>query len=171
MKKILFSLLALTLIAGCSSKPAETTPTTTPESTDVPTTTPDAAQQPSTGEVLSACEVISDNDTVITTFNGTDGVISEIRQEIHYGITEDRTLESLKKSIEADAGFFKGIDGVTYEIIENEKEVIQTVTYQLDKMDEETLALVGMDALANTDGKFIKDDVVKVFEDMGATCK
>ncbi|MEG0076592.1 hypothetical protein [Anaerorhabdus sp.] len=171
MKKILFSLLALALITGCSSKPAESKPTETPAVSEQPTATPDGAQQPSTGDVLSACEVKSDLDTVITTLNGTDGNVTEIRQEVHYGISADRTAESLKKSAEADVEFFKGMEGVTYEVSENEKEVIQIVTYQLDKMDADTLSLAGMDALANKDGKFVKDEVVKVFEDMGATCK
>lgn len=170
MKKIFLGLMALALIAGCSTKPTEPTPTATPDATVTPETTPDA-NQPATGDVLLACETVSDNDTIVVTLNGTDGMVTEITQEVKYGLTADRDAETIKKSLEADKEANKNIEGVTFVIEETDAAIIQKVTYQLDKLDADMIANAGLEGLANVDGKYALADVQKVFETSGATCK
>lgn len=172
MKKVLFSLLALALITGCSSKPAEATPTptTTPAETETPTATPEVAK-PSTGEALGVCEVASDNDTVTYTLNGTDGIVNEIEQQVKYALTADRNVDEIKKSFESEKESYKDVEGIAMTLEETDKDVIIKTVYQLDNLDEETLTTTGLDRFMNADGKFQLEDVKKSIESFGATCK
>ncbi|MEG2751227.1 MAG: lipoprotein [Anaerorhabdus sp.] len=84
MKKILFGLLALVLIAGCSTKPAETTPTPETVPTAETTAIPDADKNTMSEKSVLQCTMESDGDMVVRTYAYTDNKVTNVVVETSY---------------------------------------------------------------------------------------
>lgn len=167
MKKICMTLLALVLVAGCSSKPIEPNAnktTETPETNNVKNT------DESNNEKKIACTVNSDSDKIKTLYIMEENQIVSVIQETTYGLTKDRDKESIMESMNSDKQILTAMYNVGYEIIETDTEITSKITYDISKIDEATLAVLGLMDEMKTDGKYDINKVVEGMTKVNATC-
>lgn len=167
MKKIWMTLLTLALVVGCSSNPIEPNTNKTaekPETNNVKNT------DESNNENKIVCTVNSDSDKIKTLYITEESQIVAVIQETTYGLTKDRDKESIMESMNSDKQTLTGKYNVGYEIIETDTEITSKITYDISKIDEGTLAVIGLTDEMKTDGKYDINKVVEVMTKGNATC-
>ncbi len=171
MKKIWLTILALVLVAGCSSKPIEPTASADGNAaTETPQTEEGKATGENKGDKKIACTVNSDPDRIKTLYTMSGDEIVSVIQETTYSLGGDRDKDSIKESMNSDKQIMTAMYSVDYEIIESDTEITSKITYDISKVDEITLAVLGLTEEMKTDGKFDMDKVVEEMIKGNATC-
>lgn len=174
MKKLLCGLLALVLVAGCSTKPAESTPT--PEATMAPETTgtPEATQ-PTTVTIPAEatnvdCTQNGEGISTDTVYTIEDGAIIKVDQVSNFTASGDDMLKQMEESLANQKAAYEGVKGITFDYTIGEGSAVITSSYDITVMDEESLANIGLSADMKTDKGFMIQPIVDQYASIGIAC-
>ncbi len=170
MKKILFGLLALVLIAGCSSKPAETTPTPEVMPTPEATMMPESGKEMMSGGSMLQCTMNSDEDMIVTTYTYVDNKITNVVVETSYS-TSGHDIADLQKQIAADKEFYAAEKGLTFESSETDKFVIVKMTYDVASISDDMKYAIGLTDEVKTEDYYDINKVKATIENTNRTCE
>lgn len=157
MKKILVSLLAITLLAGCSTKPQEEIPTPTPES------------QNNTAMNVLVCGVDAEDHAITTTYKLDKGAITTVEISYSYPLQEDSDKNEIIKKLNNE--LFENQDGVTFDIFENETDIVGQLTVDLTQASDEIITYLGLTDDMKTDGQYDVEKVKAFMIDNEAACQ
>lgn len=174
MKKILCGLLALVLVAGCSTKPAETTPT--PEATIAPetTVTPEATQQTTVTVPAEAttvdCSQEGEGISTNTVYTIENGAIIKVDQISNFTASGDEMLKQMEESLVNQKAAFEGVEGIAFDYTIGDGTATITSSYDITVMDEQSLATIGLTADLKTDKGFMIQPIVDQYGSIGIAC-
>lgn len=170
MKKILFGLLVLVLIAGCSTKPAETTPTPETVPTAETTTIPDVDKNTMSEKSVLQCTMESDGDMVVRTYAYTDNKVTNVVVETSYSFA-NHDIADLKNQIESDKEFYATEKGLTLESSETDKYVTIKMTYDVALISDDMKYAIGLTDDVKTDDYYDINKVKAAVENTNNTCE
>lgn len=147
MKKLIAIALVALVLAGCSTGGAKT-------------------------QTL-ACKQEAEGASMDSTFTFTDAGLTSLKQTTVIAIPEDQkdSIDSITTALDASKEQINAIDGATYEYSINETAATITVTYDVTKMDDETLLGFGFTDDMKVDGKFNIDKIAETYKAININCE
>lgn len=170
MKKLLFALLALVLVAGCSSKPTEGT--STPETTAIPEATESTETVTVPAEATSVdCLQNGEGVTTNTIYTVDNGAITKVDQVSNFVAETDEVKSQMEEALTKQKAGFEGVAGITFDYAIEDSAVVVTGSYDITAMDEAALNAIGLTADMKTDAGFMVEPIVQQYSSIGIACE